>query len=860
VSKRSKTKAAPKPAATTHSGALVAPPGAGPETLRRMLLAVLTLVIVARPFVGGEDAGLLSDLSDPGGMVLTLLTFVACAGWAAWRLWAKQGGVHLGLVEIGLLLLAVLFAVGANFAPYARPALFTSAEWFGLVLLLFLTRQLATRPEEQHGLMTVLLATAVALSAQGVYQATYELPHRAKEADTPQRVAAFISNVRGVTMTQAEERQFVEQLERRTISGPFFRPASMATCLVLLLPLLGGAVIVSVRSKSLTLFIAGVIACALLAGAMLGLTRYAPAAAVLALAALPWLGLYWPARLGGWQVGLGLGLVAALAFVGLLYATGRLDADLQRWRETWPVAYQVGDARFWTGVGPGQFRFFYPRFMNADGSYPAADPSSSLLEVFAEAGVGGAVLLLVALALFFRIVARWWRALQPLTPPPPLPQGERGGQNPEERAVAASAPAPPLNVGEGQGRGDAAGVRGTDVRWEYYLGGMLAAILSFVLRANSVAPNEVMTEAFGAGLRSIVWFLAFALFERLAWSPGEYVGSLLVGVVALLLCLLVGPGLSSPAIASLLWVAVGLMLAVAQPEPASRLPAHFFAGLGLPALLGLSFAFFALVLYPASVGTYNLRMAKAQAALLNADRHNKNTSERLIKNEKTFIEQEIFQRLKTAEREDAGNVRVRALLATDMIDRWIVRYRTLSNLQGEEARETTKTAEDAVRLAALARLANPEGPEGYLAERDVHLAMAKEQARRAQQIDEDLKKDREPKKDAKDKKDKNAPKLSPTARKVAEAWRDELRNKVVPNEYRHAALALEAYVPRDPANPLLRYQLAAARLSANDFEGARKAAQEAHDLDRKIGPGRPRSLSDQQRDQVKRWLGEKSAP
>ena len=149
---------------------------------------------------------------------------------------------------------------------------------------------------------------------------------------------------------------------------------------------------------------------------------------------------------------------------------------------------------------------------------------------------------------------------------------------------------------------------------------------------------------------------------------------------------------------------------------------------------------------------------------------------------------------------------------------------------------------------------------GYLAERDVHLAMAKEQARRAQQIDEDLKRDREPKKDKKDKKDQAEKKLSPTARKVAEAWRDQLRNKVVPDAYKQAAAAIEAYVPRDPANPLLRYQLAAARLNANDFEGAKKAAQEAHDLDRKIGPDRPRSLSDQQRAQVKRWLGEKSAP
>jgi CheY-like chemotaxis protein len=51
-------------------------------------------------------------------------------------------------------------------------------------------------------------------------------------------------------------------------------------------------------------------------------------------------------------------------------------------------------------------------------------------------------------------------AVAPLTPRPPLPQGERGSQNPQGQAAPPSAQAPPLGVGEGQGRGDVAGVRG----------------------------------------------------------------------------------------------------------------------------------------------------------------------------------------------------------------------------------------------------------------------------------------------------------------------------------------------------------------------------------------------------------------
>ncbi|HTU93139.1 MAG TPA: hypothetical protein VMF69_23875, partial [Gemmataceae bacterium] len=60
-----------------------------PALLRRLLLVLATALIVARPLVIGEDAGLSSNLADPWGMVLTLLWLLAAAGWAAWRFWLR---------------------------------------------------------------------------------------------------------------------------------------------------------------------------------------------------------------------------------------------------------------------------------------------------------------------------------------------------------------------------------------------------------------------------------------------------------------------------------------------------------------------------------------------------------------------------------------------------------------------------------------------------------------------------------------------------------------------------------------------------------------------------------------------------
>ena len=57
-------------------------PAFAANILRRILLALLTAIIVARPFVRAEDPGMLSDFSDPGGMLLTMFTFIVGIGWA----------------------------------------------------------------------------------------------------------------------------------------------------------------------------------------------------------------------------------------------------------------------------------------------------------------------------------------------------------------------------------------------------------------------------------------------------------------------------------------------------------------------------------------------------------------------------------------------------------------------------------------------------------------------------------------------------------------------------------------------------------------------------------------------------------
>src|SRR5205807_10449309 len=61
-----------------------------PEVLRRLLLALVTALIVARPLVLGEDPGLLNRLSSAWTLLFSLLWLVTATGWAVWRAWSRQ--------------------------------------------------------------------------------------------------------------------------------------------------------------------------------------------------------------------------------------------------------------------------------------------------------------------------------------------------------------------------------------------------------------------------------------------------------------------------------------------------------------------------------------------------------------------------------------------------------------------------------------------------------------------------------------------------------------------------------------------------------------------------------------------------
>src|SRR5262249_44104686 len=246
--------------------------------------------------------------------------------WSAWRLWSGEPAVYVGWVEAALLAVVALIFVRAGTAPYIRPAWLVAWEWLGMALLLFLVRQLAARPEERHSLLAVVLASAVALAGEGGYQPFVALPRQAAEArnekppvDTQEFLTARLKES-GIQPSPAELHELTQRLDRRLAHGPYFHPGSLAAVLALALPALAGAFVASRRGGGPTWQTVFVAVCVVFVATILFRTGDRAALLAVIAAGLGTVGiLVWPARLGGWKVGLPLAvaIVAALVYAGV---------------------------------------------------------------------------------------------------------------------------------------------------------------------------------------------------------------------------------------------------------------------------------------------------------------------------------------------------------------------------------------------------------------------------------------------------------------------------------------------------------------------------------------------------------------
>jgi hypothetical protein len=702
-----------------HATAQTAP-ARGPELLRRVLLGLVLALIVARPLVPGEDIGLVQALSGASGLFLALGWLLLAVGWAGWRCWTGKAVWYGSWVEVGLcLVLVAVVASTLGGARYQHPGWVSLGEWFALVIAFCLVRQLAIGPSETRRLALALAAIAVALAGQAVFERVFAAHKPAvlgrvtapKVVDLLSRQGFFVSEDDPTLQPR------VEQLRDKSVSATYQQPAAFAGLLILTLPLLVGWTIAAGRRQPWAWPMwAGIVATALTATALC-LTHAWVVIAAFAAAGIAAIGIIFARAL--WRRRLWL-LAALLALGGLAFLfcrsvtgqklltaadhfwSGRLDA----WAATWAMI----KAHFWLGVGPGNFDRVYP--LHLTGSGPKLElPYNFALELWSTCGLLALVGIAIAIGAFF---LRAWRT----------------------RYAAM-----PASETESQPQ--------TGVPWEFYLGAMLGLCVGIFLWA--LDQPEIDADAFKwggfvAAGRSLLFFLAFALFDTVPWSGRGLARALTVGVAALFLAFIVSDGISFPALAQPLWIAAALALTVWSPgSPTWTSTARPRVFLPMPALAAICGCYVLAVLAPITGSWWQVRDVHAIAQF----RHGSSKVRQGYGWADRRTLDAMLAELRKAIDTDPGNVLPR------------LEYAGWAELGLSQFRSRPQWAKNALSMTGEIQKLDPQNKAGYLAEAALYLIGAKQ-----------TRTDRRPFfKKAADALEKAA-KLDPSNKRLQALWRD----------------------------------------------------------------------------------------
>jgi tetratricopeptide (TPR) repeat protein len=861
-----------------------------------VLLAGVTALIVARPFVLGEDPGLLDRrLSDSAGMVLSLLWLVLAVGWAIWRIWSKQGTWYASLVDVPLaVVVGLVFASSAWAATYKHPAWLIAWEWLILLVLFALVRQLARTPGERRSLLAAAVATAVSLSSQTIYEYAIVKPQDRQKAASPAKLRQEVAKL-GIYLQEDDPQ--LEHWRNRfvadNVSATFANSNSLAGYLALLLPAAVGWTLVCRRRQGRTgWWTVALAVCALLLGVQLWLTlsRGALLGTLLVgtlVAVVRGRQLLWAHK--KWVVAGTAGL-AAMVFLFLHSSQGKagdvkapapeaMERRFEYWTATWRMIRAPGHARnCWLGVGPGNFGEQYRRYMAPTAEETVKEPHNFALEMWATCGLFALAALVAAWFLFF------WRTRYAWTEPDPGPEAEE-----------------PLGP----------------PRWEFYLGGMAGLTLGFVLQVSGLPQDNISDRILLAGLvsgvGSLLWFAAFALLDNLPWEGPSQVLAMVAGVAALLINLCVSGGISFPSVAQPLWTVAALALAGRATPWRSR---HWLGiVLPLPLLAVLGFIYFSAVLYPVA----NCGRALADARKGEGYWQEKGEREWLKKLHEaalpqnklqvtreatTLVEDHIVRPLERAAQADEDDAYPRLQLGYWRGVQWqmLSQLREFSETPQHNEAERIKVRQQQRELskAALkdvekAYQLDPDGLEGYrmnyqlysmftdapdLRESSEGLRLRRQQAGGAAAAAR-LLLQRDPTEaewhyrlaDALF----QAGDIDAAKAEVAETRKlrenDAIRQRNPATEARlHYRLADELFKvgdtdealfqvrlgrrspPREPPDPQLHYRLAEALSRAGDTADSRLHALEAFQMEAAVSD-RAEKLTDTQRENVKKWLG-----
>jgi O-antigen ligase len=551
------------------------------ECIRRIALGLTAALLTARAYSTSE-----LDLEKGAGAGLSwILALLLAAGLA---LTASLIGGRFrwrwSWTDAAVVALMFLAAISATHALDRRPAINVAWEWVALGVAYLLLRNLPRTRDESSTLTGAMVATAVAVSVYGLYQATVELPQMQTAFRlNPQPFLRELNIVPG-------SREHMLLAQRLLGSNEIWSTFALANSLAVFLV---GPLVLAVAvgfhnlvhrdgagSRGTALAMAAPLVLVLLICLILTKSR----SAYLGLLAVVGL-LAWRARKRVpvrvlMAAGLaGLGVIAILVTAGL--ATGRLDREVltqspmslryrwEYWQGTWGVLTHgapglrtaLGAPTFWSGVGPANFRAAYLRYKLPQASEEILDPHDLFLEVWATGGFWALLALIAALAFGL------WNLLGP---PMPMRSGARAradaGRPPPGRERAGRPTATPGGAPPTRGDQDADAPPSRPI-WLVAAAGA-GWVMVVLLGQLNPFKGDLFSRwlILGAGWVAAVW-LGAPLWRRLsipAWALGA-------AVLAVLINLLAAGGIGIPTVALGLWSLVALGLNLRDDRGCSKL-------------------------------------------------------------------------------------------------------------------------------------------------------------------------------------------------------------------------------------------------------------------------------------------------